>query len=415
MQNSMSSWFRRLAILACTFILSMAAPVKSEIRSASETIQRRAAEGGTIFGLNLFQRLYATGAGKNVFFSPASIGWCLTMALNGAEGETKNEMATTLQVSGLSMKDLNSAYGDWKQSWKTIDPKIELEVANSIWSRKGLGLRPEFVQINKTYFGSDVTELNFNDPESLNTINSWVKNRTRGRIERIIDQISADSVLFLINAIYFDGKWTKAFDPDKTKVDAFATPSSRKDVRMMRQQGTYRYLEQPDFQAISLPYGNGRLSMYVFLPAEKSSLNAFVKSLSASNWLEWMASFGEAEGQIAMPRFNVEYEATLNDSLKTLGMRSAFDPAKADFGAMIGSATGRAYISTVKHKAVVEVKEEGTVAAAATSTEMRVVSMTQPGKTFQMIVNRPFLFAIKDNSNGLILFMGSITDPGQES
>jgi serpin B len=155
--------------------------------------------------------------------------------------------------------------------------------------------------------------------------------------------------------------------------------------------------------------------MYVFLPAEKSSLNAFVKSLSASNWLEWMASFGEAEGQIAMPRFNVEYEATLNDSLKTLGMRSAFDPAKADFGAMIGSATGRAYISTVKHKAVVEVKEEGAVAAAATSTEMRVVSMTQPGRTFQMIVNRPFLFAIKDNANGLILFMGSITDPGQES
>ncbi|MGH9857126.1 MAG: serpin family protein, partial [Acidobacteriota bacterium] len=232
----------------------------------------------------------------------------------------------------------------------------------------------------------------------------------RGKIEKIVDDIKADSVVFLINAIYFNGKWTREFDASKTKPERFTTASgSAKQVPLMRQKGTYSYLEEPDFQAISLPYGNGRLSMYVFLPAEASSLKAFHGSLTADNWNKWMNGFDKGEGEIAFPRFNVEYEVELTHALKSLGIRSAFDPQNADFGAMIRGPL--AYISAVKHKAVAEVTEEGTVAAAATSTEMRVVSMQIPNRTFRMIVNRPFLFAITDNTSGLILFIGSVADP----
>ena len=381
-----------------------------ETQMKDTRITGRATAANTTFGLNLFARLHQSTPAENVFFSPASVLWCLSMVLNGAEGQTKDELAAALHVTGLKIQDLNAIFRDWKQSLSSIDPKVEIEVANSIWSRRGVGIRQEFITLNQTYFGSDVTELDFNNPQSLSIINSWVKNKTRGKIEKIVDQISPDSVLFLINAIYFNGKWTREFDVSRTKPDRFTTLSgTQKQIPMMRQRGTYSYKEQKDFQAVSLPYGNERLSMYVFLPSEASNLKTFRASFTAENWQNWMAGFETAEGEIALPRFNVAYEVEMKQALKSLGIRAAFDPQQADFGAMIRGAS--AYISGVKHKAMAEITEEGTVAAAATSTEMRVVSMLVPQRKFQMIVNRPFLFAIRDNTSGLILFIGSVADP----
>jgi serpin B len=377
-------------------------------KEASSQAMREVASANIAFGLKLFSRLNGK-PGENVFLSPASIVWCLSMVLNGAEGKTRDEIASALEVSGINIRDLNAAYRDWKNSWGTLDPKIEIDVANSIWSRRGISIRPEFVELNKTFFDAQVSELNFNDPRSLSTINSWVNSKTRGKIERIIDQISADSVLFLINAIYFNGKWKHPFDAEKTKEDSFSAGSGKqKQVKMMRQRGNFLYTEQAQFQGIDLPYGNGRLSMLLFLPSSASGLQKFQTLLTQKNWQNWIQQFQETEGEIAMPRFKVDYEILLNDSLKSLGMKTAFSSQEANFQ---GMTTEPAYISSVKHKAFAEVTEEGTEAAAATSTEVRIVSMPVPTKTFRMIVNRPFFFAIRDNQSGVILFLGSITDP----
>jgi serine protease inhibitor len=375
------------------------------------TTPARIAEANTKFGWKLLSQINRKDGSQNFLFSPASIGWCLAMVWNGAQGSTRDEIATALETKGFNSADMNQAYAEWKKSWNAIDPKVQLEIANSIWARKGIALKPEFVEINKKYFDAETAELDFNNPSALTTINGWVKSKTRNKMDKIVDEISPDSVIFLINAIYFNGKWTKAFDAAKTKEEDFTIGSgSRKKLPMMHQRGSYEYLEQDEFQAVRLPYGSKRLSMEIFLPSEKIGLKKFLDLVTTDNWNRWTADFSESDGEIALPRFRVEYEITLNDVLKALGMKTAFDPQRADFGAMVQS-TAKTYISSVKHKAFAEVNEEGTEAAAVTSTEIRVTSMPIQRKPFQMIVNRPFFFVIRDQSTNAILFAGSIVSP----
>lgn len=394
------------AFVAFLFVVTAlsAAPLQDASESKVTTADSR-------FAFKLLSQMNSQAPGNNVFFSPAGISWCLSMVWNGAQGKTREEMTSALQFNGLAPEEINRSYMDWRNSWGKPDANVTLQIANSIWARRGLGFRPEFLQINQRFFQAEVSELNFSDPGSVNTINGWVKSKTNGKIERIIDSIDSSSAMFLINAIYFNGKWTRRFDSAKTTQDLFTTAASaKKRLPMMHQHGTFKYFEQPEFQAISLPYGDGRLSLYLFLPAQKISLAQFHQSLTFDNWKDWMQHFEDMEGDIALPRFQITYEATINDALKALGMQSAFSPDQADLGAMLQSSRN-AYISKVKHKAFVDLNEQGTEAAAATSTEIQVVSMPVPSRTFHMVVDRPFFFAIRDNSTGALLFMGSIKDP----
>jgi serine protease inhibitor len=398
--------FSLFLILLVTLVITT-----SGATNQTNTTGARVAEANTKFGWKLLSQIKQASGSQNFLFSPASIGWCLAMVQNGARGSTLDEIAAALETKGFYSKELNEAYAEWKKSWNAIDPKVQLEIANSIWARKGIALKPDFVAMNKNYFDAEVAELDFNNPSALTTINGWVKTKTRNKIDKIVDEISPDSVIFLINAIYFNGKWTKAFDATKTKEEDFTTGSgSRKKTPMMHQRGEYQYLEQDEFQAVRLPYGNKRLSMDIFLPSEKIGLQKFLDLVATDEWNQWAADFSESEGEIAIPRFRVEYEITLNDALKSLGMKSAFDPQHADFGAMVSS-TAKTYISSVKHKAFAEVNEEGTEAAAVTSTEIRVTSMPIARKPFQMIVNRPFFFVIRDSSTNAVLFAGAIISP----
>jgi serpin B len=177
---------------------------------------------------------------------------------------------------------------------------------------------------------------------------------------------------------------------------------------MMSQKGEYRYYETPQFQAVSLPYGqNKNVSLYVFLPKQNSNLKAFYQSLNAENWEKWMSQFDSREGSIRLPRFQTDYDITLNDTLKALGMGEAFTN-QANFSGM----GDKLAISQVRHKTVIEVNEEGTEASAATSVGMVPTSLRQPQEPFQMIVNRPFFYAIRDNQSKNILFMGALSEPG---
>jgi len=374
------------------------------------TIDSRLVAANTAFGFKLFAEVAKQDAGKNVFISPASVGLALAMTYNGAVGETKQGMERALEIQGMHHDELNRAYAQLRKALESADPKVELNIANSLWARKGVTFNPAFIERDKQFYGAEVTALDFGDPAAPATINSWVSDKTKGKINHIVDQIDAQSILFLINAIYFKGKWSIELDKAKTKEDTFTTfAGQQKRVPMMHQTGKYNYYEAKEFQAVSIPYGDGRASLYVFLPAASSSLDAFQKNLTAANWETWMKQFTQTDGSIAVPRFKVEYEVGLNDALKALGMGIAFDANRADFSGIV-QGSERAYISRVKHKTFAEVNEEGTEAAAVTSVEMRTTS-ARVQKTFQLIVNRPFLCAIRDNRTGTVLFVGSITDP----
>jgi serine protease inhibitor len=378
---------------------------------ATGNLDPRLAAANVKFGFKLYSELTKQSAEKNIFVSPSSVALCLTMAYNGASGETRQAMGRALETQALSLDELDRAYAELRAALDSPDAKVRLAIANSLWARRGLQFKPDFIQRNKDYFGAEVTALDFDDPAAASAINRWVSAKTNGKIDKIVDQIDPSSVLFLINAIYFKGAWARSFDPAKTREDNFTLLRGTKRVPMMSQSGNYRYLETNDFQAVSLPYGGGRVSFYVFLPTPSSSLAAFEKSLTEANWQQWMPAFRATDGDLSLPRFRVTYEATLNDALKALGMDVAFDAGRADFSGMIQTGGQNVFISSVKHKTFAEVNEEGTEAAAVTSTEMRATSMRREPQRFRMIVNRPFFCAIRDNTSGAVLFMGSIYDP----
>jgi len=380
-------------------------------RPTAVSVDPRLVSANTRFGLKLYGEVLKQNAGKNLFISGSSVALALAMTYNGAEAETKQAMAGALEVQGLSAEEVNQAFRDLNTALAGTDPKVQLQIANSLWGRRGVNFKPDFIQRTKDFYNAEVAELNFNDPGAPQKINEWVNDKTKGKIDKIIDQISPDAILFLINAIYFKGKWSAEFDKAKTKDDTFTLADGRqKKHPMMNQSGNYNYFANENFQAVSLPYGSKRVAMYVFLPAKGANLDAFHKSLTAENWEGWMKEFQEMPGDIAMPRFKMEFEAELNDALKALGMGVAFDPSRANFSRM-AQVVEAIYINKVKHKAFVEVNEEGTEAAAVTSVEMRTTSIQQPRERFRMTVDRPFFFAIRDNQTGTLLFMGSILDP----
>jgi serine protease inhibitor len=363
----------------------------------------------TKFGFKVFSEIVKTDNNTNVFVSPSSVAMALAMTYNGANGSTQEAIAQTLELQGLSLQEINSSNAALKTVLENPDSEVQLAIANSLWANQDTSFNPDFLQRNREFYQAKVTNLDFNDTNAPNIINNWVKENTNGKIDKIVKELSPDQVLVLINAIYFQGNWTEKFDKNQTKEYPFFTASGQqKPHAMMSQRSDYKYLETEKFQAVSLPYGkDGRISFYVFLPQKNSNLTRFYSTLNAENWEKWMTQFSQSQGSIRLPRFKMDYEVTLNDSLKVLGMAEAFSN-KADFSEM-----GKNFaISEVKHKTFVEVNEEGTEAAAATSVEMVLTSAFEPTiKPFEMIVDRPFFACIRDNQTGSILFMGSIVEP----
>ncbi|MDZ7996195.1 MAG: serpin family protein [Nostoc sp. EfeVER01] len=363
------------------------------------------------FGFKLFSEVQKGDKGeKNVFISPSSVAIALAMTYNGASGTTQLAIAKTLELQGLNLSEINSSYAaTLKQLLDNSDPKVQLNIANSLWANKNFSFQPDFLQRVQYFYKAKVSNLNFQDPTASSIINNWVKDNTNGKINKIIEKIEPDQVLFLINAIYFKGKWSQEFDKNQTAQYPFYRTSGRpKQHPMMSQNGDYRYYENKQFQAVSLPYGkDGKFSFYIFLPKQNSNLKAFYQNLNVENWERWITQFSKQKGFIRLPRFKTDYDITLNDSLKSLGMEEAFSN-KANFSGMGKNLK----ISEVKHKTFVEVNEEGTEAAAVTSVGITLSSsIININPPFQMIVERPFFCAIRDNQTGRVLFMGSIIDP----
>ncbi len=393
-------------------IVSMMLLISSHVTVASQPEEEstfKMARAYTSLGFDIYDECRHLDGSENIFISPASIALALAMTYNGAAGETKEEMSGVLGISGMSDEEINETNRLLLESLKVMDRAVELSIANSLWLSKDLNFKEEFLCNSQKHFGADLFK-----GISAAKVNNWVKEETKGRIEKIVDMITPDVIAVLINAIYFNGTWKNEFDEKVTREDTFHLSACDTKIHpMMRQSGRYDYYECDAFQSIRLPYGKGRTGMYIFLPSEDSNMELFSERLTADNWNKWTSSMGKRRGRIVLPRFKTEFEISLKGILKQLGMARAFSPPDADFGAMCSPKRGNVFISEVLHKTYVDVNEKGTEAAAATSVTMALtsVSVEDQEEPFNMVVDRPFFVAIVDGETGLVLFMGSVTDP----
>lgn len=363
------------------------------------------------FAFRLFHRMSEGEHDKNVFISPLSISVALSMTLNGAGGATKESMTKTLGFTNIPLDAINQDNAVIMQSLIGSDSKVKVSIANSLWMRKGVNFKKDFLSRTRKSYNAEITTLDFNSPGSPNRVNKWVSKATRGKIDKIVNAENfRNSVLMLVNAIYFNGKWTEPFEKTSTVDQEFHLSDGVKTVKMMHQGGEYLYSETPDFQAVRLPYGDERYSMYIFLPSENTGLDAFLSKLDAGNWNKLTSAMTKRDGSIALPRFKIEYEVELNSVLESLGMGNAFSESAADFSGM--SDIKPLYISDVIHKSYLDVNEEGTEAAAATAVVMAPgCAPMAPTQRFNMIVDRPFFSVIYDNETKTILFMGAVVEP----
>ncbi len=359
---------------------------------------------------DLYQRLAgdSVNANKNLFYSPLSISACLSMARLGADGDTAGEMQKALKLSSQPPELQEDWQGTLEYLNKRVSGKEKLNIANALCLVK-LDAHAAYKQLLEKFFDAEIFK------GDVDAVNNWVDDKTEGMIKKLVDQLPDNTGMVLLNAIYFKGAWEKPFDEKMTREDTFNISKEQQvTVDMMMQKERFRYAEKDDVQVLSLPYQEASLSMILVLPKETDGLAAIEKSMNASvlnGWIEDMDKTYRKDVCVFLPKFKFNTTYPLNGALKAMGIHKAFDPASADFSIM-GGVKGDLYIQSVLHKAVVDVNEEGTEAAATTGIIMGVKSINPtPPPVFR--ADHPFLFLIRDNATNSILFMGRVMNPAQ--
>jgi serine protease inhibitor len=370
------------------------------------------------FGLHLLRTLSAGHETQNTIISPVSVALALAMTYNGAAGNTYLAMGQALQIAtmGDSVNPLNRSL---LETIKTADPSLQIAIANALWAQKGFKLDHGFVTALRTYYQARVRRLDFesNPDSAAGAINQWVDRATRGKIPTIVDKLSPLTQMVLTDAVYFKGKWTWPFPKEATAPrDFYVAEANVVKMPMMRLERDFEYLENDDFQAVRLPYGNQRFAMYVLLPRKRDGLANLAGELSESKWRQWQTQFVTRKGTVVLPKFKLTYKAKLNDALKQMGMSVAFS-ADADFSRIHTPPPPPPplEITDVEHRTFIKVEETGTEAAAATSVTVALAAvMPKEPPPFEMVVDHPFFFAITERESGAMLFAGIVMNPSAE-
>ena len=367
------------------------------------------AELNNEFGFDIFKAIHKNHIDDNVFISPFSISTALSMTLNGAKGETQKEMMNTLKYNGWDIDKLNSAYKNLLEVLPSLDDKVKMSIANSIWYRNTVTILPEFLNVNESNYLAEIKPEDFNDPQTLENINGWIENKTEGKIKNVLDNINPNTIMFLINAIYFKGSWKYEFDKADTRTDNFYLEDGSK---VMAEMMTINEIELPyyrndKFQMIDIPYGDSIYSMSIILPHSAIGVDEIIEDLDIVSWNEYLANMHNQELYLSLPKFKIEFKEKLKTTLAALGMPKVFTPNQADLSGINGS--NDLFVSEVIHQSFVEVDEKGTEAAAVT---VVVVNTTSAGAYFN--ANRPFIFIIKDNKTKSISFIGKVMNPVSE-
>lgn len=358
------------------------------------------------FAWNFFQES-ADNEG-NVMVSPPSAYLALSMTLNGADGETKDAMLKALSAQGITLEDLNKGLAVWMNSLNQ-DSEVKLNIANSIWVRDDFEVNQDFLQTNGDYYQAGTVSLDFSDPKAPELINKWVELKTEGTIDKIIEEIKEDMVMYLINAIYFNGDWKDQFDPNDTHDRSFYAPQGEVNTPFMKRSANMEYFERDGVTGVVLPYLDERFAFVGILPKEGEDPRSFIKNTSATHIEELINKKEIKHIDLYLPKFESSFEDELKDELSTLGMGIAFDPNQADFSLMNKARAKNLVISEVKHKTFVKVDEKGTEASAVTSVGMRLTSM--PLEENQVFFDRPFVYAIMDWETNSPVFVGIMEDP----
>lgn len=357
------------------------------------------------FAFDLLKTTINNDQEPNVFISPLSVSMALSMVLNGAKGETAAEMFQALRVSDYTMEQVNDYNKTLRDALLKVDPSTELGIANSIWNKSGFPFIQAFINTNQTYYDAEVSEMDFSDPSTLTVINNWCSEATNGKIPEVLDKIPPEAVSYLINAIYFKGIWQSKFEKKQTANDQFTTAGgSTQMVPMMRQTEEFQYASTENGGYLQLPYGNGAFNMVVILPHTGKSVDKLLGELTIENWKGLI--YKTCKVNLKLPRFKLACDYQMGKAiLPEMGMHKAFTE-DADFSGI--AAASPLFISRVIHKTFVEVNEEGTEAAAVTAVEILNTSVPAEPEQIDFFVNKPFLFLIKENSTGAILFAGKI-------
>lgn len=391
-----------LILLVATLAAFLAPSTASAVEK--ESLTRPLVEGNSAFALKLYGEL--GNAEGNLFFSPFSISSALGMTYAGARHNTAREMKEVLHFQ-LDQTQLHPAFKRLNRELAANARKDDqkLNIANGL-CLTGADVSSEFKALLKNNYDAELFS------GGLDKINGWVKQKTEGKIEKILENLGPNSVCVLLNAIYFKGTWESQFKKSSTQ-DAPFNVSVRKQVtaRLMYQKSGFQILGKEDFQAASIPYRGKHLSMIILLPREVEGLAKLEKQLSGQNVQQWLTELDKApiqEIELYMPKYKLETGYDLVPPCKALGMKDAFDTSgKADFSGM-GWPKGKLWIFQIKHKAFVEVNEEGTEAAAATAVGMQATAV----RFYPVFrADHPFLFLIRDNQTGSILFMGRVVNP----
>ena len=408
---------RILAASALAFALSACSPEatqeppRSDDRTGTSgelTAEESTAAGAANdFAFALLSRAAADNGGEaNLVLSPLSASFALGMLLNGATGETRAGMEQALRLAGVDAGAANQGYAGLMSMLTELDEDVTVDIANAIFARDGVVFEQAFLDTAAHYFDASVRVLDFADPASPGVINAWVRAQTNDRIDEMVGEIDPRAIMYLLNAIYFKGDWTRSFDPARTQPMPFTrADGSTVEVPMMdMDEARHLFLQREDgVVAIDLAYGRGAWSMTLVPPPQDTDAYAYAASLDRAAWDSLVAEMDTVERvMVRMPRFTLEHERILNDDLRALGMQRAFTD-EAQFDRLTAEA---AYIHEVKQKSFLAVDEHGTEAAAVTSVEVRVVSMPP-----HIFLDRPFVFAIRERSSGVILFVGVIGDP----
>jgi serpin B len=415
-----------ISLLVTCLVLPVAVRA-AELPTTATSDQAEAVRDNNAFAIELYGQLHNRSG--NLFFSPESISTALAMTYAGARGDTAAEMAKTLHFT-LPPGQLHPAMGALLRDRNAAHVGYQLKEADALWVQQGYSLLPEFLKLNKDNYEAGLNQLDFKGATeaSRQTINLWVEQRTENKIRELLQPgiLTPDTRLVLTNAIYFKGDWEKQFKKEDTKDEDFH-PSATQAIKTPLMHMTsgirgFNYFDGGSFQALEIPYKNKELSMIILLPKAMEGLSAFEQSLSPANIQQLLEQLRPAEKVIVtMPKFKIEAKFELGGTLIAMGMKKAFDVKMADFTGMASRKTMQRdgnlynfYISAVIHKAYVDVDEEGTEATAATAVGVKtgLTGVHRPEPPIIIFrADHPFMFLIRDNHSGSILFIGRVTNP----
>lgn len=371
-------------------------------------IPSRISEGTTSFAFDFMHNLLETQpAEDNLFVSPLSLHMTLGMLLNGAENETSREILKTLKMDGVSIEDLNSAYKTLINDLPVADSKVSLGLANSAWYKSGFQVETDYQNMLKSSFNAEITGLPFDDA-GKDRINKWASDKTNGKIKKVLDKISPEHVMFLLNALYFKGDWSYQFDAKNTVDAQFQLENgTTKQVKMMNVKSDFKSASNTTYNAVSLPYANGQFNLTLVIPNGQNSVDKVLKEMIAEEWNTLQSTGLRKAGiNVGLPRFTLDYSADLNSTLDNMGIKKVFTSA-AELGKI--NKTANLYVDFIKQDAYLGIDEKGTEAAAVTTIGIGLTSVTPEPPRF--ICDRPFALIISENTSNTILFMGRIKNP----